>query len=149
MTKTVFIEQQIISAVRGLLTGRVNEILGNNQFTIPIFEIGEYGGGCNVVPVITLTTCETTEKERVILQDCYSLSIFLTVPETPESDFHCYAYSGAISRAVYENPTLGGIAERVEINGKKYLTPKKANCGQEWGLVISLRVTVEGNTYDG
>ncbi len=33
-----FIEQRIIEAVRGLLTGRVNEILGKWEFLIPVVE---------------------------------------------------------------------------------------------------------------
>jgi hypothetical protein len=28
--------------------------------------------------------------------------------------------------------------------GKKYIRPKKPGCGEEWKLVISVRITVEG-----
>jgi hypothetical protein len=139
-----FIEQQIISAVRGLLTGRVNEVLGDWQFLIPLFEISDYQGGAAVVPVINLSGCERTEKERIIKLDAYSLSITLTLQETPESELYCYAYAAAVCKALGENPTLGGIVDRAAVTGKKYVPPKKAYGGNEWEVVLTLRVTVEG-----
>jgi hypothetical protein len=72
------------------------------------------------------------------------MTISFEFPETLESELHCYAYSGAVGRAIYDNPTLGGIADRAVITGKKYNPPKKLNCGQGWELSITLRVTVEG-----
>jgi hypothetical protein len=138
-----FIEQQIIDAVRKVLTGRVNELLGEMQFIIPFVEFGKYVGGTVVSPVISLASCERTEKERIICLDAYSLTITFNVPETADSELHCYAYSTAVGKVLAENPTLGGVADRVSINGKKYEKKKKANCGQEWEVVISLRVTVE------
>ena len=137
-----FIETRIIDAIRGLLTGKVNERIRQSQFSIPIIEFGDYGCGYAVTPVITLNACECTEKERIIRLDAYSLIITFTLPESPESELYCYAYSGAVSRAVYDDPTLGGIAERVVISGRKYLPPKKPYCGEEWQLIISLRITV-------
>jgi hypothetical protein len=65
------------------------------------------------------------------------------LPESPESELHCYAYSGAISWAVYDNPTLGGVVDRAVIVSKKYNPPKKINCGQGWEVSIGLRVTIE------
>jgi hypothetical protein len=138
-----FIEQRIIEAVRGLLTGKVNENLGKAQFSIPMIEFGNYSGGTSVVPVIALSTCERTEKERIIRQDSYSLTITFNFGETPESELHCYAYSGAVGRVVDDDPTLGGVVDRAVINGKKYVQPKKPHCGEGWQLVISLRITVE------
>ncbi|MCL2479762.1 MAG: hypothetical protein FWF22_09675 [Treponema sp.] len=138
------IEMRIMAAVRGLLTGRVNEILGNAENAIPLIELGEASCGYAVVPEIVLTNCERTEKERIIRQDVYSLTITLAIPETPESELHCYAYSGAVSRAVYGDPTLGGVADRAVITGKKYIPPTRTNCGEGWGLAITMRITVEG-----
>jgi hypothetical protein len=109
-----------------------------------MIEFGDYSGGSSVNPVINLSTCERTEKERIVRQDAYTLTINFNFPETPESELFCYAYSGAVSRAVYDNKTLGGVADRAEVTGKKYNSPKKPNCGESWGLVLSLRVTVEG-----
>jgi hypothetical protein len=136
------IEMRIISAVRELLTGRVNEILRNWQELIPIIEFGEYGCGYATVPVITLSSCEQTEKERIICLDAYSLTITFSLPETPDSELFCYGYSAAFGKALNEDPTLGGVTDRAVITGKKYNSPKKLHCGEEWGLIISLRVTV-------
>jgi hypothetical protein len=139
-----FIEQQIISAVRGLLTGRVNEVLSNWQFLIPLFEFSDYQGGSAVVPVINLSSCERTEKERIIRLDAYSMTITFTLTEKPESEMFCYAYAAAVCKALGENPTLGGIVDRAAVTGKKYAPPKKAYGGNEWEVVLTLRVTVEG-----
>jgi hypothetical protein len=42
-----------------------------------------------------------------------------------------------------ENPTLGGVVDRAAVTGKKYTPPKKAYGGNEWEVVISLRLTIE------
>jgi hypothetical protein len=138
-----FIELQIISAVRELLTGKVNELLGNVGFNIPFIEFSDYQGRDVVVPVISLSSCERTDKERLILVDAYSLTIIFTVPETVETDLNCYAYAAAVGKAFELSPTLGGIADRAVITGKKYIQPLKSRGGDDWEVVISLRVTVE------
>jgi len=143
-TENGFIEHQIISVAREIFTERVNEMLCDMRFPVPPVEFADYFGGSAVVPAVVLSSCERTEKERITLLDAYSLTVTFTLPETPESELQCYAYSGAISRAIYDNPTLCGVADRAVITGKKYLSPKKPNCGEGWQLVISLRVTVEG-----
>ena len=140
---TDFIEQRIINAVRELLTGRVNDLLGKMEIAIPIIEFGDFGSGYAVSPKIELTSCERTEKERVIRLDAYRLTITFNLPDTPESEVHCFAYSGAISSAVNDDPTLGGDADRAVITEKKYTAPKKLHCGEGWGLAISLRVTID------
>jgi hypothetical protein len=139
-----FVEQQIIEAVRKLLTGRVNEILKESDFSIPVIEY--FAGGCSYIvsPSVILSTCERTEKERIIRLDAYTLAITFSLVDTPESELQCYAYSGAVGRAIYDDSTLGGIVERAVIKGKKYIQPKKPNCGEGWGLVIVLRITVTG-----
>lgn len=144
-----FIEQRIIGAVRGLLTGRVNEIVSESQYAVPVIEFGDYCGASVIVPVITLAACECSEKERIIRLDAYSLTVSISLPDTPEGELYCYAYSGAVGRAFWENPTIGGIADRAVVTGKKYLPPKKLNYGEGWELIITLRVTVEGNNYAG
>jgi len=138
-----FIEQQIIDGVRKLLMGRVNEILRDWGFDIPVIEFGKFNGGNVTVPAVALASCERTEKERVIRMDAYSLTVAFSLPETVESEMSLYAYSAAVCMALKENPTLGGVADRAVITGKKYVPPKKANCGNEWEAVIYLRVTVE------
>ena len=138
-----FIEQQIIETVRGLLIGRVNEILQDWEFLIPAIEFGNIGGMYSVAPVVSLTACERTEKERLIRLDSYSLSIIFTLEEHEDGELYCYAYSAAFTKAIGEDVTLDGVADRVVITGKKYTPPKKLNCGEGWQLIISLRVTVE------
>jgi hypothetical protein len=158
MGESFFIEQRIIRAIRSLLAGRVNEVLGEGDLYIPPVEFGqsgyagmspEYRGGSVVVPVISLSTCERTEKERIVRLDAYSLNITFSMPESLESELFCYAYAAAVEKALAENPTLDGIAERAVITGKKYKPPKAPHCGEGWEVVLSLRVTVEGTANAG
>ena len=137
------IEMRIIEAVRKLLTEKVNEILGNSQYSIPVIEFGGNDGGHTVVPVISLCGCERTEKERIVRLDTYLMTITFSFKEQAESELHLYAYSGAVSRVFYDDPTLGGVADRAVIIGKKYVCPKKPNCGEGYELVVSLRVVME------
>jgi hypothetical protein len=138
-----FIEQRILNAVRELLTGRVNELLAEMEFAFPVIEFGEYRGDSVTVPVVELAACERTEKERIILQDAYSVTVTFSVPDDAGCDIVCFAYADAVIKAVRENPTFDGIADRVSVTGKKYTQPKKRYCGDDWQAVIGLRVTVE------
>jgi hypothetical protein len=117
------------------------------QFDIPLIEFGNYTGSTAIVPVISLVTCERSEKERIVLQDAYSLTITFDVPDIPESELFCYTYSAGVCKALGENTTWDSAVERAVITSKKFVPPKKTNCGQDWELVITLRITVEGNTY--
>ena len=135
--------------MKRLLAGQVNEILGKAEFPIPLIEFGDYSGGSVVVPVISLSTCERMEKERIVRLDTYSLTITLALPENPESELHCYAYAAAVDRAMAEDPALGGVASRAVLMGKKYIPPKKAHCGDGWEVILTFRITVEGGGYAG
>jgi hypothetical protein len=138
-----FIEQQIIEAVRKLLSGRVNEILNKWEFLIPVIEFSVFENKYSVAPAVSLVSCERTEKERIIRLDAYSLSISFTLPETQETELYCYGYAAAVCKAIGENPTLGGVVDRAVVSGKKYSQPKKPGCGEDWEMVISLKVTIE------
>jgi hypothetical protein len=138
-----FIEQRIINAVRGLLSGRVNEILLDEDFEVPIIEFGNYQDGGSVSPVIALLSCEKTEKERIIRLDAYSLMITFLLPDKFQMVNQCYAYYAAVCRALKENPTLGGVVDRAVIVGEKYIPPKSINCGQNWEVILTLRLSVE------
>ena len=138
-----FIERRIIGAVSFLLTGQVNAILQDSEFVIPVIEFGDYCGGTVVTPVIALASCERTEKERIIQVDVYSLTVSFSLPPSPESELYSYAYAGAVSKAVSDNPTLGGVCDRAVITSKKYIRPKKVNCGENWEVILTIRLTVE------
>jgi hypothetical protein len=92
--------------------------------------------------VVALASCERTEKERIVLLDAYSLTVTFTMPENPESELYCYAYATAFDKALGEDVTLGGVADRAVITGKKYNQPKKPHCGEDWEVVVTVRVTV-------
>jgi hypothetical protein len=139
-----FIEVRILQAVKEILSGRVNELLEELEFDVPLLEFGEYSGSNVIVPVVTLVSCERTEKERIIRLDSYTVSISLQLSESYDSDLYCFAYTHCIVFALTENPSLGGVVERAVICSKKYIPPKKLNCGEGWEVVITLRVTVEG-----
>jgi hypothetical protein len=142
--KLLFIEENIRNSVKKLLTGRVNEQLGETEYPILPVEFGSYCGGSAVIPVITLSTCERSEKERIIRLDTYTLTIALTVPEHPAGERNCYAYAAAIGRALSEDPALGGAASRAVLTGKKYTPPKQSGAGGDWGITLTLRITTEG-----
>ena len=139
-----FIETRIITAVRELLSGKINELLQKSQFTVPMIETDNYGYANSIVPVITFASCEQTEKERIIRLEAYTVTMTFVIPDSIESELYCYAYSGATSRALYDNPTLSGAVNRVTIVGKKYQPPKAKNCGDDWILTITLQLTIEG-----
>ena len=115
----------------------------DEEFPTPVIEFGDYGCGYGVSPAVALSSCERTEKERIIKLDAYSLTIAFSLPESFEAENQCYAYAGAVCMALKEDPTLGGVADRAAITSEKYIPPKKPHCGEGWGVVISLRVTVE------
>jgi hypothetical protein len=145
----LFIEEILLNSVKKLLAGRVNELLGETEYPIPPIEFGNYRGGSVIVPVIALSTCERSEKERIIRLDAYTLTITFTLPEHPEGERNCYAYASSVATALGENSTLGGTVDRVELTGKKYTPPKHPGTGEGWELILTLRVTVEGGGYVG
>ncbi|MDR0582920.1 MAG: hypothetical protein LBG57_01020 [Treponema sp.] len=50
-----------------------------------------------------------------------------------------------MATALGENPTLGGIADRAELTGKKYVPPKQSGTGGDWTVILTLRIVVEGD----
>jgi hypothetical protein len=96
-----------------------------------------------------LSTCERSEKERIIRLDAYTLTITLNIPEHPEGERNCYAYASSVATALQENPTLGGIASRAVLAGKKYTPPKQSGTREGWAVILTLRLTVEGDGYAG
>jgi len=138
-----FTEQKITNAVKKLLTGKFNDCLREFDFQIPLVELGIFRGVNVIAPVINLSSCEQTEKERIIKQDTYSVTVTFPVLDTVESEMFCFAYADAFSKALGDDVTLGGVADRAVIINRKYVQPKKANCGMDWELIITLRIIVE------
>jgi hypothetical protein len=145
MTNTgSFIEEILLNSVKKLLSGRVNELLGETEYPIPPVEFGKYRNGSTVVPVIALSTCERTEKERIARLDAYTLTVTFSVPEHLAGERNCYANAASVATALGENPTLGGVVDRTELTGKKYAPPKYAGTGADWGVTLTVRITTEG-----
>jgi len=138
-----FIEQKIINAVKKLLTGKFNDCLREFDFQIPLVEFGIFSGVNIIAPVINLSSCEQTEKERIVKQDTYSVTVTFPVLDTVESEMFYFAYADAFGKALCDDVTLGGVADRAVITSKKYVQPKKPDCGMDWELIISMRITVE------
>ena len=136
-------EVRILGALRGLLYKDVNKLLGEMELDLPPVERGDYSGGSAVVPVIRLSTCERSEKERIILVDAYTLSITFSVAEHPESELRCYAYAAAVEKALLGNPTLDGEVSRAAMTAKTFGPPKRPHCGEGWTVEIKIRVNVE------
>jgi hypothetical protein len=142
--KTLFIEENIINSLEKLLSGPVNELLGEMEYPIPLIEFGNYRAGSAAVPVVALSTCERSEKERIVRLDTYTLTITFTVPEHLAGERNCYAYASSVATALKENPTLDGIADRAELAGKKYVPPKQNGTGGDWEVELKIHVFIEG-----
>jgi hypothetical protein len=141
--RTVYTAAAIIGGIKRLLAGRVNEILGKAEFNAPLIEFGRLRGGSAVVPVICLSACEWTEKERIIRLDAYSLTIAFALPEMAEGELCRYACTAAVELALLENPTLEGAASRTVMTGKKYKPPKDPHCGEGWEVELKIHVLVD------
>jgi hypothetical protein len=116
---------------------------GETECPIPPVEFGRsLTGAYAVTPVLELSTCEQTEKERIIRLDAYTLTVTLNVPEYPEgapfgspnsdaenqgfSAVYCYTYAWAVDTALGDDPTLGGAAGRAVLTGKKYAPSRQS-----------------------
>jgi len=144
VSEIVFIEQRIINAVKKLLTGKFNDYLRVLDFQIPFVEFGIFRGVNVVAPLISISSCEQTEKERIVKQDIYSLTVTFPVLDSVESELFCFAYADAFNKALGDDVTLGGVVDRAVVTAKKYVLPKKAGCGMDWEVVLTLKITVEG-----
>jgi hypothetical protein len=141
--RDLFIEEIIINALKFLFLGRVNEILGEAEVFIPPVEFARSpnGGQYAVTPELSISVCERTEKDRIVLLDAYIITISFVFPEK-NGERNCYAYAGAAGRALAEDPSLGGAADRAELVKKEYKAPKRAGTGEPRELALTVRVTV-------
>jgi hypothetical protein len=143
--KDLYIEEIILNSLKSLLAGRVNELLREAAFLIPPVEFTHKpnGGYYAVTPELNISTCERSEKDRIVLLDAYKVIVIFTVPES-YGDRNCYAYAASVDRALRENPTLGGIVDYALIVKKDYRGPKYPGTGEGWEAVLTLRITAEG-----
>ena len=148
--KGLFIEEILLNSLKKLLSDRVNELLGEMEYPIPPIEFGRsVSGGYAVTPVLRLSTCERSEKERIIRLDAYTLTITFIVPERPGGERNCYAYASSVAAALRNDPTLGGVVDRAVLTGKKYTPPKQSGTEGDWEVVLTVRIVVEGSGYAG
>jgi hypothetical protein len=128
-------EEMLLEMTAELLSGGVNYYLNEIDETVPLFEIegqrklGAYG----VKPDIDVSDCELSEKERVIKLQAYTLTITFCVKGFEHKRL-LYIYAYAIEKAIGDDPTFGGVADRVALTHKKY-------SGEQ--VVITLRATLE------
>jgi hypothetical protein len=143
--RATYIEAIIINSLKSLLAGRVNELVGEAEFLIPPIEFTHKpnGGYYSVTPELSVSTCERSEKDRIVLVDAYKVTITFTCPEQ-NGERNCYVYAGAVDRALREYPTLGGTADYALLVKKDYRGPKHPGTGEGWEAVLTLRLTVEG-----
>jgi hypothetical protein len=132
-TEVLYIEESILKSLESLLIGRVNELFGDIPCAVPPFELG------GVLPYsvnscVALTSCERSEKERIVLLDAYAVTLSFDVLEQDDTQL-CYAYTFAFEKALAEDCTLGGVVDRAVVIKKTYTDLR---------VDLTLRCTVEG-----
>ena len=147
----VSFEKKVKSAVKGLLVDDVNKLLEELSFHVPTLEFGTHSGREVIIPNVSLTACEQSEKERIVFVNAYAVEISLPVDDLRDWDGEllAFAFGAAIRRAVRLNPSLGGLVDRTIITNMDYVEPKRRFCGDHWIVAARLRVTVEGLANDG
>jgi hypothetical protein len=143
--KGLYIEEIIINSLKSLLSGRVNEFLGEAEFLIPPIDFTHKptGGYYSITPELAIATCERSEKDRIVLWDAYKATISFTIPEQ-NGERNCYIYAGTVDRALRDDPTLGGTVDNALLIKKDYKGPKHPGTGEGWETVLTLRISVEG-----
>jgi hypothetical protein len=125
------IKKQIFDVVRGFLLGRVNTELAGTDYHVPLIKFKGSKGKTAIVSDI-----------EILVHDTFSVTVTYTLPETPESEFYCYAYGSAFCIAVKKDPTLGGVVEQAVVSEKKYVSPNTENSRREWQAVITLQIAI-------
>jgi hypothetical protein len=143
--KCLYMEENIINSLKSLLAGRVNELLREAAFLIPPVEFTNkpHRGYYSITPELAISTCERSEKDRIVLLDAYKVTITFTCPEQ-NGERNCYAYAVSVDRALRENPTLGDAVNYALLVKKDYRGPKHPGTGEGWEAVLTLRITAEG-----
>jgi len=147
----VSMEKKIKGAIRKLLVDDVNKFLEELSFHVPTLEFGTHSGREVIIPNVSLSACEQSEKERIVFVNAYAVNVSIPVDDSRDWDGEllAFAYGAAIRRAVRLNSSLGGLVDRTVITNMDYVEPKRRFCGDRWIAAARLRVTVEGLTNDG
>jgi hypothetical protein len=140
----LYIEESIVNSLKSVLLGRVNELLGEAEFLIPPIEFTHTpnGGYYAVTPELSVSTCERSEKDRIVLLDAYKATVAFTIPEQ-NGERNCYAYAGTVDRVLREDPTLGGTADYALLVKKEYKAPKRPGTGEPWEVELQIRILVD------
>jgi hypothetical protein len=91
---------------------------------------------------LRLESGEKTEKDRIVGLDVYVLSIIFYSPEC-EGEMISYAFGAAIEKALEDDPTMGGAADKAVLTTKSYKEPAHRGAGGDWEAVFKIRLSVE------
>ncbi|MDR0908210.1 MAG: hypothetical protein LBM77_00435 [Spirochaetaceae bacterium] len=127
-------EDLILTAIRHRVVPAVNEILdgedeGRGQAP-PFLEFEACFGSGTVRPEVSVLSCERNKKERIVQVDAYLVEIVIETTDEVAG----FRYAAAFDEALAGNSTMGGVADRAVIVGKKY---------SPVDVVLTVRVTVE------
>ena len=140
------IKEKLIAVIQDLLTDKVNEILSDMQFPIPLIDFSNNGTDKVIIPSLTLTSCDFAEKEYAMGLCTYLLNITFDVSDMKDSELCYYVYAAAVEKAIKEDVTLGGFAKLVVFSGKKYDLLQKTLAGEKKEVLLYYQITVdEGN----
>ena len=147
----VSFEKKILGAIKKLLVDDVNKLLEELSFHVPTLEFGTHSGREVVIPNVSLSACEQSEKERIVFVNAYAVEVTIPVDDLRDWDGEllAFAFGAAIRLAVRLNSSLGGMVDRTVITNMDYVEPKRRFCGDHWIVATRLRVTVEGLANDG
>ncbi|GHU40836.1 hypothetical protein FACS1894190_08210 [Spirochaetia bacterium] len=135
------IEEQLIEMINEILTSTVNFYLSEMEEFVPLVELSSSGklGSYGVCPQIELSEAARTDKDRIVRTDAYTMTItFVMNSQNNKRDVYCYA--AALESAINDDPTFGGVADRVAFVNRKY--KGMAESSGECQAVFTLRVTI-------
>ncbi|MDR0908723.1 MAG: hypothetical protein LBM77_03055 [Spirochaetaceae bacterium] len=121
---------RVVPAVNDLLDDEGGQTQGGRTPPLPLLDFEACFGSGTVRPEVTVVSCERNKKERIVQVDAYLVEIVIETTDEAAG----FRYAAAFDEALASNSTMGGVADRAVIVGKKY---------SPVDVVITLRVTVE------
>jgi hypothetical protein len=137
-------EKAITVAVKRLLRVEANKLLEEIEYPIPIIGFRRSTRGDVAIPGIVIFPCERTEKESIMNLLAYTVIIAIPVQDTDDSILHTFMYYAAVTKAFSDNNTLGRCVESGVIIEERIIPPKKLHNDEDWKVIITLRLSVEG-----